>query len=26
VNGKTVIEGKKHTKALPGRVLRRGQD
>jgi N-acyl-D-amino-acid deacylase len=26
VNGKTVIEGKRHTKALPGKVLRRGRD
>jgi len=26
VNGKVVIEGKRHTKALPGKVLRRGRD
>lgn len=26
VNGKIVIEGKRHTKALPGKVLRRGRN
>lgn len=26
VNGKVVVEGKRHTKLLPGKVLRRGRD